>query len=130
MPILDEAVLKAVAERIAPLGNERKQKLDSFARGLRELNERWDNRFLPEGEDLREAYVKGRFEIAIHGYVASPLVERHWLLRIKPTVHELDARFAVDDQIDLTNGSALRRYDQLVVLVDTVKEMQVVEKPL
>jgi hypothetical protein len=119
---LDETEALNFAQQVViGSSDERREKLNRFARGLRELNERWDNRFLPERENLCEAYIKGRFEVAINGCLTGTVVERHWLLRIKPTVPELDARLPIDNQINLAHGSALRSYDQLIVLVDTVK---------
>jgi hypothetical protein len=38
------------------------QKIERFRRGVRELNECWENRFVPERENLVESYLKGRFE--------------------------------------------------------------------
>ncbi len=105
-----------------------RERFDNFRSALRQSEERWNDRFLPERENLCEAYIKGRFEIAIHGNLAGTVVERHWLLRIKAAIPQTDAGLSIDNQIDLPNGGALRRYDKLVVLVDTVQQMQIVER--
>ena len=65
---IDELAWGGLAKRIVS-GSQASEKLDRFSRGIGELNQRWQDRFIPERENLCEAYIKGRFEIALHGYV-------------------------------------------------------------
>jgi hypothetical protein len=126
--IIDEDRWNAAAERIAS-SDQRSQKLDRFARGIRELNERWKNRFVPERESLVEAYLKGRFEIALYGNFSGTAEKRGWLLRIKCAPHEFVAA-SINQEHKASENCAMRRYDQLVVLVDPIKQVQAIETHL
>jgi hypothetical protein len=114
--ILDRYVLAQPLERI-----------ECFRDTLRQIDQRWENRFILERESLVEAYQEGRFEIMLYGKLLGTGNQTGWALRIEKAGLKGKARSTI-----LENDKALherdgRRYDKLVMLINSIQQMQVIE---
>jgi hypothetical protein len=114
--ILDSYVAAQPLERIKRFRNE-----------LRELNKRWENCFVPEREGLVESYQKGRFEIVIYGEFLGTSDQRGWAVRIEKAGLEAVLRPAILQNDKTLQECGGRRYENLVVLVDAINQVQSVK---
>lgn len=122
-----DAALADVAGRLLADDLERVEKLDHFRHALGELQQRWDNAFVPERENLVEAYRQGRFKIVLQGYVLGSGIKRRWLLSAEFAPFETEMQTALGSKHQLSEDRPGRRHDQLVVLVDPVDSMKPIE---
>jgi hypothetical protein len=125
--LFDERPLIALGRTV--LGSQSGKRFDDFAHTLRQINERWDNRFIPERESLAKAYQDGRFEIVLHLKLGGvvPSEDLCCLLHIEKDVSPPKNSVFVRENDQASDGSSVRRYDQLVMLVDPVQSMETIE---
>ena len=122
-----EASLLALAARVVPSGDERGERLDHFRDTLRLIEQRSQNRFRPEREVLPKAYLDGRFRIVLKVKLPGGAADECVLIQVESDLGGCDPAPASVGQFQMVNDAYVRRYDQLVVLVDSVEEVERVE---
>ena len=124
-PLPSEAKAMSLAKSLLVGSDESGKKLDDFRNSLRQLNQRWNDRFRPERESLPKSYLDRRFAIVIHGNLISN--KKNWVLYIENNLScgDQDLTVIFDDKIVCECNC--RQYNDIVVFVDLVEGVKPIQ---